>query len=272
MVMNFRRFLVLFILMVFLFAGFALETGTAKAGQDEMLRKSNVGWTERVITQKELETIYRKDVNLSPSVTLRLLAKLNARDFDYIAQDIRDGKAMKVPNDFKAFQSWTPLQKQLAEVADLPKFILIVEDIPFIGWYENGKLVGDSYVCIGKVQGATRTGLFTVKEKDLKHVSKSYPNAWGVPAPMPWALRIYDTVWIHAGDIVGGYCSHGCINLPIFPAMELFKWATPGTPVMIVDSLGTLPSVLAKNRSNCSLHALACAGGKKVAGESSGVM
>ena len=35
-----------------------------------------------------------------------------------------------------------------------------------------------------------------------------------------------ETVWIHAGDIVGGYCSHGCINLPIFPAMKLFEWAS----------------------------------------------
>lgn len=219
---------------------------------------STTAWTRRVISEKELEKLCLKDAEISPSVGLRLLARLNARDFDYIAQDIRDGKPIKVPNDFHAFKNWTPLQHYLPEVADLPKFILIVKDIPFVGWYENGKLVGDSYACVGKIEGMTREGLFSVKEKDISHVSRSYPNAWGVPAPMPWALRVYDTVWIHAGDIIGGYCSHGCINLPIFPAMKLFDWAKPGTPVLIVKSLDTVPSILVQNRSNCSLHASVC--------------
>jgi hypothetical protein len=240
-------------------------TATGRADENVVHRKTNETWTVRVISEKELERLYQKDKTLSPSVSLRILAKLNARDFDYIAQDIRDGKPIKVPNDFNAFRSWTPLQKYIPDVADLPKFILIVKDIPFIGWYENGKLVGDSYICVGKVAGTTREGLFTVKEKDISHVSRSYPNAWGVPAPMPWALRVYDTVWIHAGDIVAGYCSHGCINLPIFPAMSLFAWAAPGTPVLIVDSLGTVPTVLANNRSNCNLHASVCASVARVA-------
>ncbi|MGC9964791.1 MAG: L,D-transpeptidase [Syntrophobacteraceae bacterium] len=263
--MNTRRFSVVSIILMFLFTAVGFGVGTAKADQDEAHHKSNGAWTKRVMSEKELEKLYQRDVNLNPSASLRILARLNARDFDYIAQDIRDGKPIKVPNDFDAFSSWTPLQKHIPDVADLPKFMLIVKDIPFIGWYENGKLVGDSYICVGKVEGTTREGLFTVKEKDVSHVSRSYPNAWGVPAPMPWALRVYETVWIHAGDIVGGYCSHGCINLPIFPAMKLFEWATPGTPVLIVDSLGAVPSVLANNRSNCTLHALACAGPRRVA-------
>jgi len=149
-------------------------------------------------------------------------------------------------------------------VGDLPRFILIVKDLPHLGWYERGRLVGDTYVCVGKVDDTTREGLYTVKEKDLHHVSRSYPNAFGEPAPMPWALRIYGTVWIHAGDIMSGHCSHGCINLPIFPAMKLFDWATPGTPVLIVDSLGSASSVLAQNRSSCTLHASACNPVRKV--------
>jgi hypothetical protein len=259
------QFFLVSVLLVFLFAVIGFGIGTAWADQDETHNKAKGAWTKRVMTEKELEKLYQGDVNLNPSVSLRILARLNARDFDYIAQDIRDGKPIKVPNDFDSFQTWTPLQKHIADVADLPKFILIVKDIPFIGWYENGKLVGDSYICVGKVEGTTREGLYTVKEKDVSHISRSYTNAWGVPAPMPWALRVYDTVWIHAGDIVGGYCSHGCINLPIFPAMKLFEWATPGTPVLIVDSLGAVPTVLANNRSNCTLHALACSGPRRVA-------
>lgn len=239
--------------------------GAANAADDHNGNsKPNFTWTKRVITEKELEGLFKKDMDLSPSASLRILAKLNARDFDYIAQDIRDGKPIKVPNDFTAFKTWTPLQKYIPDVADLPRFILIVKDLPYIGWYEHGRLVGDTYTCVGKVEGATREGLYAVKEKDLNHVSRSYPNAYGEPAPMPWALRVYETVWIHAGDIVGGYCSHGCINLPIFSAMNLFAWATPGTPVLIVDSLGAVPSVLAQNRSNCTLHAVACNPVRKV--------
>ncbi len=239
--------------------------GTANAGGNDENRIAGVSWKLRVITEQELERLSQKDPELSPSAGLRLLAKLNARDFDYIAQDIRARKPIKVPDDFNAFKKWTPLQKYIPEVADLPQFILIVKDMPFIGWYESGRLVGDSYICIGKVEGATRAGLYTVKQKDISHVSRSYPNAWGVPAPMPWALRIYETVWIHAGDIVGGYCSHGCINLPIFPAEKLFAWANPGTPVLIVDSLKTVPAVLAQNHSNCTLHATVCRSAHSVA-------
>jgi len=257
--MNARIFYVLMIVSSFLYTVIWPGLGAANdADGNSASPKSNLTWTQRVINDKELEAISQRDMDLSPSASRRLLAKLNARDFDYIAQDIRDGKPIRVPNDFTAFKSWTPLDKYISDVADLPKFILIVKDVPYIGWYERGKLVGDTYICVGKATSTTAAGLYTVKEKDLNHVSRSYPNAYGEPAPMPWALRIYDTVWIHAGDIMNGHCSHGCVNLPMFSAMALFDWATPGTPVLIVDSLEAVPSVLAENRSNCTLHTLVC--------------
>ncbi len=257
--MNVRIIYVLMIVLSFFYPVIRPGLGAANdADGNSGSPKSSMTWTQRVINEKELEGIAQRDMDLSPSASRRLLAKLNARDFDYIAQDIQDGKPIKVPNDFTALKSWTPLDKYISDVADLPRFILIVKDVPYIGWYEKGKLVGDTYICVGKVNHTTAEGLYTVKEKDLHHVSRSYPNAYGEPAPMPWALRIYGTVWIHAGDIKNGHCSHGCINLPIFPAMKLFEWATPGTPVLIVDSLGAIPSVLARNRSNCTLHASVC--------------
>ncbi len=263
--MNVRSSCIFLFAVSYAFIGFL--TGAAKAADNAGNKKSNEAWTVRVITENELERVSQRDRDLSPSVSLRILAKLNARDFDYIAQDIRDGTPIKVPNDFNAFKTWTPLEKFIPDVADLPRFILIVKDLPYIGWYERGRLVGDTYICVGKVDGATREGLYTVKEKDINHVSRSYPNAWGQPAPMPWALRVYETVWIHAGDIVRGHCSHGCINLPIFPAMHLFDWATAGTPVLIVKSLGSVPPVLAQNRSNCTLHAVVCStAGRAAAG------
>lgn len=235
--------------------------GIANRQGDSSARGGNAGWSTRVVTERELDRMDSRDWDLSPSLRKKILARLNVRDPDYIAEDIKRGKPLKVPDDFSSFKNWTPLQKYIADVADLPKFILVVRDIPFIGWYERGRLVGDTYICIGKQDYSTRDGLYTVREKDIDHVSRSYPNAYGEPAPMPWALRIYEHVWIHAGDITGGYCSHGCINLPIFPAMRLFDWATPGTLVLIVDSLGEVPTIIARNRGNCSLFASHCTPG-----------
>jgi hypothetical protein len=249
--------------------GFKQSLASEVKNGDTAPRKevSASGWTERVLTERELDRLGDRDGELSPSAALRILAKLNVRDFDYIQQDIRQGKPLKVPNDFSKFKNWTPLQRYIPDIADLPKLILIAKDTPYIGWYERGKLVEDTYICVGRQDDMTKTGIYTVIEKDKDHISRSYPNAYGEPAPMPYALRVYETVWIHAGDIVGGHCSHGCINLPIFPATRLFDWATPGTPVLIVESLKDTQAVIAANRSNCALYASACSslgiGGKK---------
>ncbi len=164
--MNVRIFYVLMIVLSFLYSVIWSGLGAANdAAGNSGNRKSNMTWTQRVINEKELEGISKRDMDLSPSASRRLLAKLNARDFDYIAQDIRDGKPIKVPNDFTAFKSWTPLEKYIPDVADLPKFILIVKDVPYIGWYERGKLVGDTYICVGKVDSTTGRGALYRKGK-----------------------------------------------------------------------------------------------------------
>ena len=108
-------------------------------------------------------------------------------------------------------------------------------------------MIDDTHICIGKKPEWTKAGLYRIVEKDVDHVSGSYRNAYGSPALMPFAMRIYERVWIHGGDITGGYCSHGCINLPLDAAAELFKWAEPGTLVLIVESLEDLHQTLARH-------------------------
>lgn len=211
------------------------------------------GWTVRVVTKEELERISKNDPELSPSVSRRILANLNARAPYYIEEDIEAGRPIKAPNDFHAYKEWTPLRRRIPQIADVPQFILIAKDVHFIGWYENGKMVGTSYICIGKEDDWTRAGLYLVREKDEKHVSRSYKNAYGVPAPMPYALRAYEHVWIHAGDIERGNCSHGCINLPLTPAKELFDWASVCTPVLIVQSMKDVDVVLAQDKARILL-------------------
>lgn len=216
------------------------------------------GLKMRSISEQEIQRISSKDPELSPSVIRHILSRINAKAAYYIEDDIRDGRPLIVPNDLRAYKKWSPLDHYIPEVSEIPKFILIVKDEYFLGWYEEGRLVGDSHICIGKEDGWTREGVYSVKEKDPDHISRSYTNAYGQPALMPWALRIYEHVWIHAGDITQGNCSHGCINLPVFIAPKVFEWADRGTVVVIVESLDDVEPMLAKNRSNCTLFAKSC--------------
>jgi len=199
------------------------------------------GWTTKVITDQDLLQIYRKDLSLTPETCREILARLNARAPYHISDDIRSQRPLKVPNDFAAYKGWAPLPPNAPPtMANYTKAILIVKDLPYIGWYERGVLKGDSYACVGRPGEATEAGFYRVLEKDPDHVSRSYRNSYGEPAWMPWALRIYDHVWIHAGDVTGAYCSHGCIILPLDPAQDVYRWADPGTVVMVVDSLSDL--------------------------------
>jgi hypothetical protein len=201
-------------------------------------------WSERVITEKELSKLCEDNPELSKRDCLAILSRLNIRGHHRVAEDIKEGRPIKVPNDFMDYKDWTPLPKHISAMQNTSKCILVVKDIPFLGWYEKGELRGDTPVCIGKREKATQAGRYKIKQKDINHVSGSYKNQFGEPAPMPWALRVYGHVWIHAGDVVSGYCSQGCINVPVDPAREIFKWAKIGTKVVIVESLFDLNNSL----------------------------
>jgi hypothetical protein len=196
------------------------------------------GLKTRVVTTEELLSIHRKEPNLTPSACKEILARLNTKAPYHISDDIREGRPLKVPNDFRAYRDWTPLPKEISELARVPKAILIVmEQYPFMGWYERGMLVADTYACIGKAGEETEAGVYRVKDKDPDKVSLSYKNPYGQPAMMPWALKIYGNVWIHAGDVTDAYCSHGCIILPPDPAQDVYHWSDMGTLVLVVESV-----------------------------------
>lgn len=197
----------------------------------------DLSWTERVITEEELLSIERADPSLDVNTCREMLSRLNIREYFYIREAMRLGQKLKVPNNFSDYRKWTPLPERLPRELQDSKLILVVKSIPFAGWYESGKLVGDSQACIGYVGEDTRAGIYRVEEKDAEHVSRSYSNDYGNPAWMPFSLRIYGTVWIHAGNVFSTRCSHGCIVLPIEKAEILFKWADPGTRVLVVESL-----------------------------------
>lgn len=201
--------------------------------------KKDLSVVRRRITEKELRQIEEKDPALSFYQCLEILCRLNKKDKEYIRADMRRKSPLAVPKDFHAYRDWSPLPAQISGVKQFPKFILVVKNIPFIGWYEKGRLVGDTYICIGKSNTWTRRGMYRIKEKDANHMSY-YPNAYGEPSLMPHAMRVYDRVWIHTGDIIGPNCSHGCINVPIYHAEKLYNWTDIGTAVLITESLKDL--------------------------------
>lgn len=195
---------------------------------------------ERVITEDEIRKLEERDPKLTLYACQEILARINKKSRLYIAEDIKQKRPLKVPVDFAAYKSWSPLPKTLSGGGEVPRLILVVKDIPFTGWYEYGRMKGDSLTCVGKQWGWTESGIYRVLDKALDKYSNLYNNAYGEPAWMPFALRIYGAVWLHAGDVVGPYCSHGCINLPPEQAEKIYDWAHIGNPVIITDSLSSL--------------------------------
>jgi lipoprotein-anchoring transpeptidase ErfK/SrfK len=193
----------------------------------------------RLITEKEVRKLQAKDPDLEFYRCIEILCRLNKKDKEYIRADMKHKRPLTVPKNFSSYKNWSPLPRNIASAGKLPKLILLVKNISFLGWYQNGRLVDDTYVCIGKMNTWTKKGIYSVKAKDPDHMS-TYPNAYGYPAYMPNALHIYGRVWIHTGDVIGPHCSHGCINVPIDPADKLFDWTNAGTAVLITESLKDL--------------------------------
>jgi hypothetical protein len=200
----------------------------------------NLSWTERVLTEDELLKLEASEPGLDINTCREILSRLNTKESFYIRDDMRNGRKIKVPNDFNAYKDWSPMPIRLPASLGFAKFILVVKDIPFLGWYESGVLVSDSQACIGKSGQDTQPGFYRIEDKDADHVSRSYPNEFGNPAWMPFSMRIYEAVYIHAGNVFGARCSHGCVTLPIERAEMLFSWTEPKTVVLVLESLDDL--------------------------------
>ena len=195
-------------------------------------------WTLRTVSEDELVRLGMSNRGPDLNTCLEILSRLNTEEPFYILREMRQGKKLKVPNDFNAFKTWTPLPTRLPEKYSAPKFIMVVKDLGFIGWYEHGALVGDSQACFGGHGQNTVPGLYRVEDKDAKHTSSSYRNDYGEQAWMPFSLHIYETVYIHAGNVFGLHCSHGCITMPWENAEKLYGWAEKGTPVLVTEDVG----------------------------------
>jgi lipoprotein-anchoring transpeptidase ErfK/SrfK len=78
----------------------------------------------------------------------------------------------------------------------------------------------------------TRTGVFSILEKQRYHHSNLYEGA-----PMPWMQRLTRSgTALHAGVVPGYPASHGCVRLPFGFAPKLFQMTAVGENVVVASN------------------------------------
>ena len=95
--------------------------------------------------------------------------------------------------------------------------------------YRGLTLIAKSKVSSGNATYPTKTGVFSILEKQRYHHSNMYSAA-----PMPWMQRLtWSGTALHAGVVPGYPASHGCIRLPFSFAPKLFQITIGGENVIV---------------------------------------
>lgn len=128
--------------------------------------------------------------------------------------------------------------------------------------YENGTPVFSGNISTGTAKRPTPTGSFRVLEKDIDHVSTSWPKPHG-GAKMHYMLRLTNYgIAMHLGFVPNYPASHGCIRLQNGFAQRMYSWAHVGVPVRVVGhaparvSRSTFRKAVMEKRSSRKLTAL----------------
>ena len=136
--------------------------------------------------------------------------------------DVRDAATLK-PGEF----TWHPERAPSGPVVII---VSVPEQRAYV--YRNGVRIGASTVSTGKPGHETPTGVFSVLEKDQKHVSSTYQGA-----AMPYMERLtWDGIALHAGKLPGYPASHGCVRLPLEFSRKLYGVTHTGMHVVIADA------------------------------------
>jgi lipoprotein-anchoring transpeptidase ErfK/SrfK len=130
---------------------------------------------------------------------------------------------------------------------------------------EGGRTILVSPIASGKPGWSTPTGNFSIFNKDIDHLSRSFglivdaygrvvnPNATPntsvsrgdhyQPAPMPYFMEFSPAIGMHAGYLPGYPASHGCVRMPRDSAALFFQRVRIGTPVTVVGTTNNLTRV-----------------------------
>jgi lipoprotein-anchoring transpeptidase ErfK/SrfK len=130
---------------------------------------------------------------------------------------------------------------------------------------QGGRITLVSPIASGKPGWQTPKGNFTIFNKDIDHLSRSFglvvdasgrvvnPSATPSthvptgdhyePAPMPYFMEFSSAVGMHAGYLPGYPASHGCVRMPRDLAVLFFQRVRIGTPVSVVGTTNNLTHV-----------------------------
>jgi hypothetical protein len=112
--------------------------------------------------------------------------------------------------------------------------VVIIVSLPdqLLSVYRNGVRIGRSSVSSGKEGHNTPTGVFTILEKNVKHISTIFKGA-----SMPYMERLtWSGVALHAGNLPGYPAAHGCVRMPLDFAKQLYTVTSNGTTVIVTNS------------------------------------
>ena len=169
------------------------------------------------------------------------ILKINRLDQDHV----RVGSELLIPAGQADLLAFSPFPRELEQVKDIPKFVLVSRKVQAFGAYESGKLVFWGPTSTGKKSTRTPAGLFHTNWKSKSRISSVNPN-W----ILPWAfnLDLKEGIAFHQYDLPGYPASHGCVRLLESDAKWVFDWADQwvlskperkplayGTPVIIFD-------------------------------------
>lgn len=100
--------------------------------------------------------------------------------------------------------------------------------------YENDVPVFSGRISTGTAKRPTPTGHFRVLEKDIDHVSSSWPKPNG-GAKMHYMQRLTNYgIAMHLGFVPNYPASHGCIRLENGFAQKMYSWGRVGMSVRIM--------------------------------------
>ena len=107
----------------------------------------------------------------------------------------------------------------------------------YLYMFVNGKKVVETPVVTGKVGArATPQGVYMLKNKimDVPLVGDNYVTPVKYWMPFNGGIGLHDAVWQSAfgGERYKTKGSHGCVNLPMSKAKEIYENATVGMPVV----------------------------------------
>lgn len=121
---------------------------------------------------------------------------------------------------------WTP-----QAAPDGPVVLIVSIPEQRLHVYRNGVQIGISTCSTGRPGHRTPTGVFTILEKQRRHVSSLYKGA-----QMPNMERLtWGGIALHAGNLPGFPASHGCIRLPMQFSLLLYEVTHIGVVVIIAD-------------------------------------